>query len=244
MTNIRVGALITLLLSSAAQAQVISPFETGRSPDRFQFLASLALAKPQGEFKSYVGQGWGGDLAGIVRLDRQGWLSLRFGGGLMQYGRESKTVPLLPTTGRVSVDVVTENNVGWFMIGPMLAVPTGAIRPYVDFGLAATLFNTNSSVKGTDDWGSYASTNNANDWSSAWTFGSGVLIPLTHGATVPVALHFGGRYYHGGEASYLTKGAITDNADGTITLHPTRSKTDFILWQLGVSITPRPRARR
>jgi hypothetical protein len=232
------------MLSSAAEAQVIAPFETRRSNDRFQILGSLALAKPQGEFRTYVGQGWGGDVAALVRVDRQGWISLRVGGGLMQYGNETKRVALLPTTGRVSVDVNTDNNVGWFTIGPQFAIPTGFVRPYVDFGFAGTVFNTTSSVEGSDSWGSYASTTNANDWSSAWTFGSGVYVPLTRGATTPVALHFGGRYYHGGQASYLREGAITDNPDGSITLHPTRSKTDFILWQLGVSVTPRPRQRR
>jgi hypothetical protein len=49
------------------------------------------------------------------------------------------------------------------------------------------------------------------------------------------AFNLGARYYYGGRATYLNKGDITDNPDGTITPHPRNSKTDLVLWQLGFS---------
>ena len=55
------------------------------------------------------------------------------------------------------------------------------------------------------------------------------------------ALNLGARYHYGATATYLKKGDITDNPDGTITLNPRNSKTDLVLWQVGVSfIIPRP----
>jgi hypothetical protein len=33
-----------------------------------------------------------------------------------------------------------------------------------------------------------------------------------------------------------SKGDITDNPDGTITLHPRNSKTDMVLWQIGLTL--------
>ena len=76
------------------------------------------------------------------------------------------------------------------------------------------------------------SNQNAHDGSHAWIFGSGFQIPFgTSGA-----FNFGGKYYYGGRATYLTKGDITDNPNGTITLNPRNSKTDMVLWQLGFTL--------
>jgi hypothetical protein len=49
------------------------------------------------------------------------------------------------------------------------------------------------------------------------------------------ALNLGARYHYGSTATYLRKGDIADNPDGTINLNPRNSKTDLVLWQLGVS---------
>jgi hypothetical protein len=48
-------------------------------------------------------------------------------------------------------------------------------------------------------------------------------------------LNLGAKYHYGAQATYLREGDITDNPDGTITLNPRRSKTDMIVWQVGVS---------
>ncbi len=50
-------------------------------------------------------------------------------------------------------------------------------------------------------------------------------------------LNIGARYYSGAEAAYLKEGDIIDNPDGTISFTPRRSRTDFVLWQLGASFT-------
>ncbi len=70
----------------------------------------------------------------------------------------------------------------------------------------------------------------------AWVYGTGVNIPF--GRKFPSGmLNFGARYYQGAEAAYLRKGDITDNADGTISFTPRRSRIDMILWQLGAAFT-------
>ncbi|MBC7788701.1 MAG: hypothetical protein H7Z74_02035 [Anaerolineae bacterium] len=58
------------------------------------------------------------------------------------------------------------------------------------------------------------------------------------------ALNLGAKYHYGAEATYLGEGDITDNPDGTITLSPRRSKTDLVLWQLGVSFAIPRNSRR
>jgi hypothetical protein len=84
-------------------------------------------------------------------------------------------------------------------------------------------------------------TTNLDDWSHAWIFGGGVMIPF--GKSIG-ALNLGARYHYGARATYLKKGDITDNPDGTINLNPRNSKTDLVLWQLGVSFAiPNPSTR-
>lgn len=44
------------------------------------------------------------------------------------------------------------------------------------------------------------------------------------------------RYLKGTEAEYLTEGSIIGNQDGTVTLLPSRSKTDLLQYQIGLSV--------
>jgi energy-coupling factor transporter ATP-binding protein EcfA2 len=79
---------------------------------------------------------------------------------------------------------------------------------------------------------------NFDDWSDAWVFGGGLMIPF--GKSIG-ALNLGARYHYGAHARYLREGDITDNPDGSININPRNSKTDLVLWLLGVSFTiPRP----
>jgi hypothetical protein len=98
--------------------------------------------------------------------------------------------------------------------------------------IAATYFWTESSISGADNSESFLQTTNLDDWSHAWVFGGGVMIPFGNSIG---ALNLGARYHYGASATYLKKGDITDNPDGTINLNPRNSKTDLVLWQLGVS---------
>lgn len=190
------------------------------------------MSQPKGEFASNVGKGWGFNLNGLYRIDYKGYLNLRADFGTVQYARERKDASFLGITGRVSLNLETTNNIAWGAIGPQIMIPNGPFRPYANAAVAYTEFSTTSTLS--DPYGQFQpiSSQNARDGSHAWIFGSGFQIPVgTSGA-----FNFGGKYYYGGRASYLTKGDITDNPDGTITLHPRNSKTDMVIWQLGFTL--------
>jgi hypothetical protein len=219
----------------AANAQTI-PAAPGMT--RFVFGADGVLSQPKGEFAANVGKGFGFNINGLYKLDYKGYLSIRADGGGLQYAREHKDASFFGVTGRVNLDLETTNSIAWGSIGPQIMIPDGPFRPYANVAIAVTDFSTSSSLS--DDFGQQlASRQNASDFSHAWIFGTGIQIPF--GTTG--ALNLGGRYYFGGRASYLTKGDITDNPDGTITLHPRNSKTDMVLWQLGFSLAI-PRSSR
>jgi opacity protein-like surface antigen len=196
----------------------------------------LLVAQPKGEFATQIDtEGFGGNVGGLFRLDKDGILSIRGDIGGMQYGSETLHSPYLPITGRVALDVETTNSVVWGSIGPQISVPVGRFQPYMNAAIGFMDFTTQTSVRGSDSQYEYARTTNKDDATSAWIFGGGVYVPLGLGKTWK--LHAGARYFYGGEASYLKEGDIRDNPDVSITLFPRTSKTDQVTWQVGVSYT-------
>ena len=244
----RTSVLATLVaisfISSTADAQRRMPRSWDARPSRFSLVGDVLVAQPKGEFATEIDtNGYGINVGGLFRLDREGILSLRGDIGGMQYGSETFYAPYLPITGRVSLDVETTNNSYWGSLGPQITVPAGPIQPYVNAAVGFVALVTTTSVRGSDSEYEYASTNNSDDVTSAYIFGGGLYVPL--GRRSDWKLHAGGRYFYSGEATYLTEGDIQDNPDGSITLFPRTSKTHQVTWQVGVAYTfPRSMRRR
>jgi hypothetical protein len=244
MQSRAVSVLITAIvvaLGSPVEAQIV--FNSTSGPSRFQVGIDAVLSQPKGEFATNIGNGFGLNGTGMFRLDPKGFVSIRGDLGMVQYGRETQRVPYRPITGRIDLDVETTNNIGWASIGGQLQFPQGWFRPYANAAIAYTDFSTRSTLTGSDDDYEYASTTNQHDGSRAWIFGGGVVVPFGNRFSLG-GLNLGARYYYGGRATYLKEGDIIDNADGTITINPRNSKTDLVLWQLGVSfVIPRSSRR-
>lgn len=225
-------AAIVVAFQSTAQAQTGMRIQV---PSRFQIGGDVVIAQPKSELATNIGNGYGFDFTGMFRLDPKGYFNLRADGGMVQYGRERQRVPLFPISGRINVDIETTNQIAWGAIGTQLQIPDGWLRPYANASIAVTDFFTESSLSGSDNSFEPISTQNHGDASSAWIFGGGVNIPFG-GKFTNGMLNLGARYYFGGEATYLRRGDILDNPDGTITINPRRSKTDLVLWQVGASL--------
>ncbi len=224
------------LVTSSADAQRRRPRFWEPQPSRFTLVGDLLVAQPKGEFATQLDtEGFGANIGGLFRLDREGIFNIRGDVGGQQYGSETLRMPYLPITGRVSLDVETTNSVFWASIGPQITVPVGPIQPYLNAAIGVMGFVTSTSVQGSDSDYEYASTTNSDDATSAWIFGGGLYVPF--GSQKTWKLHAGARYFYGGEATYLKEGDIRDNPDGTITLFPRFSKTDQVTWQLGASYT-------
>jgi len=216
---------------TALDAQVISDYRS--FPSRFQAGVDIVVSQPKGEFATNVGNGYGLNANGMIRLDPGGYLSIRGDIGTVTYGRETERIPYMPYSGRVNLDLETTNNIAWGSIGGQLQIPDGWVRPYASAAIAYTNFSTSSTLS--DESYEYASRDNLNDGSRAYIFGGGVVIPFGNRYSLG-GINLGARYYYGGRATYLREGDIIDNPDGTITLNPRNSKTDLVLWQLGFSL--------
>jgi len=236
-----------LFLLAAAAALAAHPAAAQHDDDSYDYAYEHALprsyvgveltaASPQGEFRDYVNSGFGGGMHYLLRADRDGWLALRVDASILNYGHERQRVLLSNTVGgRITLDLTTDNNIAFFGAGPQLGMPTGAVRPYVNGFAGVSYIFTESSVGGSSDGESFASTTNYDDASFAYGGGAGLYIPLSH-RRHPMSLDAGVSYRHNGSAQYLREGDITDNPDGSITLHPVFSETNLLTFHLGVSV--------
>ena len=239
------GALVTTF-GVAAAPFLVSPLSAQISrrpsvrieqPSRFTIGGGLLMSQPRGELANNIDNGFGGDLYGLFRVDPAGVLSLRADIGGLEYG--SETIPSGSVFGgRVGFEVETSNSIFWGAFGPQLMVPVGPVRPYGNVAIGIMGFSTNSAVRGTGQYQgeTFASSQNQSDETHTWIFGGGLYIPF-YGKLSMLSLDIGGRYFTGGEATYLREGAIRDNPDGSITLFPSHSETDQVTWHVGVSYT-------
>src|SRR4051812_16440937 len=110
-------AVASVIPAAAASAQDTTSchcvvIQSSHAPNAFQRRSSGTLAfiqsRPQAALANNIGFGYGVDGTYMFRLDNAGFLGLRADAGFLQYGRESKHVPLSSTIGgRIQVDVST-----------------------------------------------------------------------------------------------------------------------------------------
>ena len=212
-----------------------------RMPTEFEKRSSGSItfiqARPQNQLARNIGLGYGGQATYLFRLDNRGFAHLRGDLAVLGYGIERKHVPLSPTIGgRIRVDVSTTNYILPLSIGPELMWPTGPVRPYVNAGLGAQVFWTESSVSGSNDVDeTFASTTNQSDWTSTWVAGGGVFLPVSAGKAT-VSIDLGVQYVAGGRAQYLRPGSIQDITDTQVSITPLESTTHMALVHVGVRI--------
>lgn len=235
-TRVTTALLASLLLATPLAAQKAFRQKAPDAPPRFSVGLTALYGAPAGEFADYVDRGFGLDGSFTYRLDRAGWLGLRADLGFVVYGHEAREVCLSATVGcRVTLDLTTSNTIVYGGVGPQIMVPVGPVRPYADAAISFGYFGTTSSLSDDSDSEPFASTNNFDDATVAWSGGGGVLIPV-YGGKTPVALDLAARFHRNGPVSYLREGDIQDNPDGSITLFPTESEADLWTMHLGVRI--------
>ncbi|GAB5520709.1 MAG: hypothetical protein RhofKO_29600 [Rhodothermales bacterium] len=222
--------LATCLLSSTAIAQL-----------RPQLDLNFATGMPQNEFNEALDAiGWGGNIFVGVGLG-QSPMTVGAEFGFLVYGHEGREAPFSNTIPDVTVDVTTTNSManGHFVL--RLQPANGPVRPYVDGLVGFKYFSTTTSIEDQFDYDEpIASSTNFDDIALSYGVGGGVQVPLytgpfgDDGSIGTVALNLGARFLWGGEAEYLRRGAI-ERGDGSYTVFPTRSTTDLLIPQLGVS---------
>ncbi len=209
---------------------------TAQDPDPIRSFAGgeILLGFPTGEFAENVEFGIG--LGGHIRFpfDPSDRVSLRLDVGFLNYGNETIRICVTQPC-RVTGDLTTSNNILSGGIGPEVGIRSGRARLYANAGIGFAWFATSSSVRGSSNQEDFASSTNQQDLTFAWTGGGGVQFQLTSGRT-PLSLDLGARYHGNGEATYLRRGDIIDEPDGSVSIRPRRSETNLWTVRIGVSV--------
>lgn len=240
-TQAALPALLLIALASSGAAQADPTRRADTTVPRGYGDITFTVAQPLGAFNDFINEGYGITGGFVWNLDRDRVFGIRIDGGWMQYDSETKNACLV--TCRIPIDINTTNNIAFAGIGPQLTVPAGPVRPYLNATAGFSYFFTESSIessRGVDD--DVFDHTNHDDAVFAWTGGGGIMIPLSLRRT-QVLLDLGARYHRNGEATYLRKGSIRDNPDGSITISPIRSEANFITYRIGVSIGVPSRSR-
>jgi hypothetical protein len=227
-------------LAGVALLASITASTRAQSSNQLALRSSLSVSavqtRPQGSLGRNIDFGYGVNGAYQFRIDKSGFLSLRADVGVVDYGNESKRTALRETVGdRIQVNVRTTNYIVPMSVGPQLTWPTGAVRPYVNAGVGGQAFFTESDAEGSSDHTSFASTTNQSDFTSLWTLGGGIYVPVVAGNT-NVQLDVGFQYLNGGRARYLAPGSIVDLPGGHIAISPMESATHLVVLRLGARI--------
>jgi hypothetical protein len=234
-------AAATIATAGTAAAQILAfPNQAPESPGTWSFTVGGQMADPVGEFRENVGDAWGG--GGTLRyLFRSvAPLGVRADVAFLNYGNETKRVPLSSTVNRVLIDMHTSNNIALITAGPELLLLRGPVTPYVYAFAGYSYFYTETDARD-GDWegGSFASTTNFDDGGLATGWGGGLRIPL-HLRSVNASIDAGARLTKNGTREYLRRGDIIDVPDGFVTT-PRMTRADFRQYHLGVSFSWRRR---
>lgn len=226
---------LTAVIAATSPAQTIA----GPASDFLRHSSvSIAVtqARPMGSLGENIGLGYGVSGAYLFSVDSRRILSLRADVAAVQYGNESKRSAFSETVGdRVQIRTRTSNYIFPMTIGPQLAWPTGPVRPYVNAGVGAQAFVTESDVEGVDDRLVIARSTNLSDATLAWVVGGGITVPIVQRAT-RTQLDVSMQYISGGRARYLAPGSIVDLDGGPVRIASLESTTHLVMLRVGARI--------
>jgi len=229
------GLILSLLFSLSAFSQ-----------ERFYLNLNFSLGSPQNEFRDNVDNlGVGGFGQFSYRLPET---PLHIGAslGFLVYGSDTRKESFNPNIPEVKVDVTTTNSILLGHLLMRLQARQGAFRPYLTGLLGFNYLQTQTSVKSERRWGEedeIASSTNFDDATFSYGGGAGLMIrvftpPKVEGENNPLSgvyIDLGINTILGGEAEYLKKGSIYQDADGKLIYDVHRSKTDLITWHIGIT---------
>jgi hypothetical protein len=210
------------------------------------------LSKAQGEFGRNVnnfGYGFNFDIGyNFVPLPIVAGISA----GGIRYGSESREIPYSYYTDLVTLEEKTSNEILMVHLLLRLQPVTGKVRPYLDFLFGFKYLYTETSIRdedNNDEEDEIASSINLDDSALSKGLGCGLKIKfyswnnLHNSPENGLFINIGSRYLWGDNAEYLNVKKdgwieISDPEEGpvTTTLHPDNSKTDLLIFQIGISI--------
>ena len=226
-------ALATLALTAAAAgAQSSQHVPTGVFSGRL----ALAVSDPLGDFGKNTSTGFGVDVSGLLRLDKESIVNLRFDGAFLSYASSTRRIPLAGSGNLVRLDLKTSSSIFTLVGGPQFLGPRGAFTPYVSALGGFSYFGTTTSVQGSNnEEDDFASTTNSSDASLAYGGSAGAYVRVYKTPKQDVRLEFGARYLRHDNAKYLNDQRVEEGYQNNRDPIPLRGRADFVTYYIGVN---------
>jgi hypothetical protein len=232
--RIRAAIVVALLLLPALQP--------ARAQARYSVGIAGIVGQPLGDFAQNVSSGFGLDGMGTVGLDSRGIVSLRAQLGWMQYSRKTESFLAQGAFGVFALESETKSGVFTLGVGPQLMAPEGLVRPYVAGTIGFSRFSTetainipanstNSGTKETLDQQTVSS-----DFILSLAASAGIAFHLSIFGNTGAMADLGVRYHHNGLAKYVSSDGVQYDGNGNVSITPTTSEADFIVYRLGVVV--------
>ncbi|HEX2210087.1 MAG TPA: outer membrane beta-barrel protein, partial [Longimicrobium sp.] len=190
-------------------------------------------ARPSGDFRQTMGDGYGVGLRSVQRLNAARWLGLRMDGGLLLQSLDRDSVPNA-LDGANRVDRVTSNTLLYVGLGPQVGVTRGPVRPYAHLFGGVHYLVTESAYE--TQVGSARLDYGARSFEdAAWSYGggAGVYVPLGRGRRA-ASLDLGATWRFGGEATFLKEDVVQIGPD-LLTGEFISGRTDMLVVYLGLA---------
>ncbi len=248
LMRIVIAGIILMIFQEAGFAQ-----ETEGQNSRFQVGVDFLVGFPQGDFRDNVRQnGIGVSGLFLYHLIPSAPLHAGMSMGFVEYGRERRREPFSQTIPDVEVDVITANDILLWHGIVRIQSSEGKFRPYTSVLLGGSYLSTTTTIQSTDftdEEDEIARDTNFDDFVFSYGITGGLQIrlgkwqgsdmsdfrgnrPDTQGS-LEFLLDISGRYIQGNRAEYLKEGSI-QRSDGEITFDVSSSRTDLLLFQVGV----------
>ncbi len=193
----------------------------------------LVVAPSQGDLGPVFGTGFGIEGFGVLRLDPAGAIGLRLEGGMIDFGEETRALPLSGPSLAYGVQIDNHRTLATVGIGPQLSWPRGKRRPYAYATVGVGFFDSRSDLSGRDSSGYLLGISGQQSQSA---FGAGGGGGLSYALAPHVRLDAGAEYRHYHDVSTIGSDAI-ELPDGEVFMPVRRGDLDMLVLRVGATFS-------
>jgi hypothetical protein len=240
-TAVACALIVSCAAPAFAQAPNVPTGSARKELDHWALGFSLDLRTPTGSFADHVSEGGAG---GKMAVDRQlGHSIFSLGGevGWLLYGEEKSPYSGTDVFGKTLTSATTDNTVITYNTLVRARRRGGKWQPFADAVLGGNWFRTTTSLDGAGfdictlngctSIGDETSTQLSD---SVLVYGGGAGLMRTLTAAGGVLFDFSVRYLHGGNARYLTEGAIQREGNTIVQMDVAESSTNTVAAYFGL----------
>jgi hypothetical protein len=233
--------MVTFAVPAFGQASGASTGNARKELHHWALGFSLDLRTPTGSFADHVPEGGAGGKMGLHRQLGYGVFSLGGEVGWLLYGEEKSPYSGTDGSGKKITSATTDNTAITYNALVRARMRGGKWQPFADAVLGGNWFRTTTSLDGAgfdictvNGCTGIGHENSTQLSDSVLVYGGGAGLMRTLTAGGGVLFDFSVRYLHGGNARYLTEGAIQREGNTIVRMDVAESSTNTVAAYIGI----------